>query len=231
MKTAIIANINIPTRVVELPPEGVVVSATPFAGGLKEQSLSSGFPHSPSFPANEEAPNVEKLEGISPSSLLCERSREAISSLGGFDGGIGPENWFHSSSLWVKRSDFNAPSLLNLGIGPEKELFTKLMVLRPRSCCNASISIVPERPKSERWRPVTKPSKQMAPTHLLIHGLDPETQSFKASARVKEFLNLRRASSSDKENERLQSESATRKRRTRKRTTVISKPEMGCSSG
>lgn len=53
--------------------------------------------------------------------------------------GIGPENWF----CW-RRRDFMAPSLWNCGIGPVKELLTKLRVLKPRISTMASTSIVPE---------------------------------------------------------------------------------------
>ncbi|KAF2287098.1 hypothetical protein GH714_038142 [Hevea brasiliensis] len=146
MRITINANIITPNSDVELEFDIEALPGTTIAGGLEEQSLSSGFPQSPSFSANEEALNVEKLGGISPSSLLCERSREVSSSLGCFNGGIGPENWFPSRCNSLRCGS----SITDPGIGPENELLAKLMVLRPGSCCNASISIVPERLKSER---------------------------------------------------------------------------------
>ena len=72
---------------------------------------------------------------------------------------ISPEN-----SFWLNKSDFNAPSLLNPGIGPENELLAKVIVLSLGSSRGASISIVIERPKSERWRPVM--------TNLSSQGLE-----------------------------------------------------------
>lgn len=62
------------------------------------------------------------------------------------------------------------PSLLNSGIGPEKELLMKLRVLRPRISARALTSIGPERPKSERWRPVMTPLKQTTPSHVPEQG-------------------------------------------------------------
>lgn len=62
------------------------------------------------------------------------------------------------------------PSLLNSGIGPENELLTKLSVLRPRISARALMSIVPERPRSERWRPVITLLKQTTPDHVPEHG-------------------------------------------------------------
>jgi len=79
-----------------------------------------------------------------------KRLPESQSFLREFNGakksfGIVPEKRF-----WVKRRDLIEPSLLNSGIGPEKELLMKLRVLRPRISARASTSIGPERPKSER---------------------------------------------------------------------------------
>lgn len=104
--------------------------------------------------------------------------------------GISPENLFPASQIffrednclkkscgivpekefWVKRRDLIVPSLLKLGISPEKELLTKLRVRRPRISARASTSIAPERLRSERWRPVMMLLKQITPTHVPEHG-------------------------------------------------------------
>lgn len=77
------------------------------------------------------------------------------------------------------------PSLLNCGMGPENELFTKLSVLRPRISEIASTSIVPDRPRSERWRPVMTLLKQITPVHVPEHG---ETFGIHEAKFLSEFL-------------------------------------------
>ena len=99
-----------------------------------------------------------------------KRLPESQSFLRDFNGekkssGMGPEKRF-----WVKRSDLIEPSLLNSGIGPEKELLMKLRVLRPPISARASTSIAPERPKSERCRPVMTPLKQTTPSQVPEQG-------------------------------------------------------------
>lgn len=109
------------------------------------------------------------------------------------------------------------PIRLKSGIGPEKELLTRVMVRRVGISSKASTSIVPERSISARWRPVKTPSLHMTPAHasLLLHGEVFGTQELRAPVLESDCLRLRRASDSGMERER-----GDRRRRRRRRTAA-----------
>ena len=87
-----------------------------------------------------------KDSGMFPENLLLEsHSFFNEANLEKKSGGMGPENWF-----LVRKMDLRAPSLLNSGMGPEKELLTRLMLRRVGICMRASTSILPESPMSVR---------------------------------------------------------------------------------
>lgn len=128
-----------------------------------------------------------------------------------------------------------APSLLNSGIGPEKELLAKLMVRRVGICMRASMSIEPERSKSVRWRLEMMLLKQMTPTHLEEQGFWLGTQEERDLGLMKDCLSLRRAWFSLAENEvegRERRVERVRRRRgrreRRRRTAAIAEPESYC---
>ena len=73
------------------------------------------------------------------------------------------------------------------------ELLTKLSVRRPRISTIASTSIVPERLRSERWRPVIMLLKQTTPIHVPEQGETLGIHEDKIlSEFVKDCFNLRR---------------------------------------
>lgn len=129
--------------------------------------------------------------GISPEKLLPESQ----SFLREFkvekkSVGIVPEKRF-----WVRRRDFMEPSLLKFGMGPEKELLMKLRVRRLRISTRASTSIEPERPRSERCKPVMVLSKQTTPSHVPEHGeMFGIHEERERSELVRDFLRWRRES-------------------------------------
>ena len=130
--------------------------------------------------------------------------------------GIWPENW-----LWAKYRDLRAPSWLKGGIGPEKELLTKLMERRVGIWVRALTSMAPERERSTRWRLLMMLLKQMTPSHLEEQGFWLGTQEERATGLENDFLRLRRASFSERERE----EKGKRRRR-RRRTAAIAVPEI-----
>lgn len=69
------------------------------------------------------------------------------------------------------------------------------------------------------------PSKQMTPSHLAEQGEEFGSHDLNVFTLVKDFLSLRRASTSDKEREG-GGRKQRRRRRKRRRTAAIADPEM-----
>lgn len=115
---------------------------------------------------------------------------------------------------------------LKSGIGPEKELLTKVMVRSVGISSKASTFILPERPIWGRWRPVKTPSLHMTPAQgsLLLQGEVFGTQELRAPVFERDFLRLMRASDSGMERER--GERDKRRGRRRRRRTATAAGDM-----
>lgn len=133
--------------------------------------------------------NFANEVGISPLKLLLEsHSFLKAFMLSKKLGGMEPENWLPESCM-----DLMLRRRLIAGIGPEKELLTKLMVRSSRTLSKESTSIVPDNPMLSRRMPITLVLRHVIPVHEEAseeQGSDPGIHESRALFCVNDFLRL-----------------------------------------
>ncbi|WVZ09596.1 hypothetical protein V8G54_014126 [Vigna mungo] len=111
-------------------------------------------------------------------------------------------------------------------MGPEKLLLLKLMERREGIWERASMSMVPERERSVRWRLLMTLLTQMTPTQREEQGFWSGTQEGRVWGSEKDFFRLRRAWLSERGWEGGRRE--RRRRKKNRRTAAIAVPEILC---